>query len=102
MSVCLSLCAQQTAPAGDPVQHDNSGPPTVPSFAGPSTRFETAVAEWDFVSLGHSAVPHCVELWASELRQAGIRTREALTRVLRRVGSLSLSVCVCVCVCVCV
>ena len=27
-----------------------SGPPSVPSFAGPSSRFETAVAEWDFVS----------------------------------------------------
>jgi hypothetical protein len=26
------------------------GPPSVPSFAGPSSRFETAVAEWDFVS----------------------------------------------------
>lgn len=32
---------QQSAPAG---------PPSVPSFAGPSSQFETAVAEWDFVS----------------------------------------------------
>ena len=34
----------------DEQQPVQAAAPTVPSFTGPSSRFETAVAEWDFVS----------------------------------------------------